>query len=625
MSRTTFCLLAVLAWLAPLPTCWAQTVRQRVVTDMVVADDPARTQTWTEHRETTVLAQAGLQVAGLARLAWLGNQTLEILEAYTRKPDGRRVPVQEAEIVTQEGAIGPMASLIDLKLRQIAFRDVEIGDTVVYTARYTERDHYVPGQFSHRVLVNPTGIPVEVDFTLTAPAGLALRHDESGSRYTEERRDGTIVRRWSGTFDLAPVSEKPVADLDLTLPRFDVSTYGSYEEIGRAYGAAAVPRAVPGPAVRALADQITAGLGDPRDQAAAILAWIGRNVRYVAVYLGAGRIVPNDAETVLARRYGDCKDKATLMVALLAAKGIAAEEVLIQAGFSYALPDTPVLQAFNHLIVHVPSLDAYADPTAPFASLGAPPGTLMGKPVVAVLDGRTARLDRVPVGRMEDNRAHVARRTVIGSDGQVVSDVTLEATGEFAQELRRFEATAQARGRQAVIDVLARARNLAGRASAAEWPDPYTANGPARLSTHLEAAQPVRLAERGWRPAQPLSPIVPTATAVVELGSRGRRRLPAPCRPGRVEEEDTIVLPPDLRLASPLPAPIAVAVGAIRYERRWTEAGGTLQVRTVIASAVPDRRCAPDQVNALLAAADDLRETIDPLLRFAKVGDPPQR
>ena len=85
------------------------------------------------------------------------------------------------------------------------------------------------------------------------------------------------------------------------------------------------------------------------------------------------------------------------------------------------------------------------------------------------------------------------------------------------------------------------------------------------------------------------------------------------------------MLPPDLRLASPLPAPIAVAVGAIRYERRWSEAGGTLQVRTVIASAVPDRRCAPDQVNALLAAADDLRETIDPLLRFAKVGDPPQR
>jgi transglutaminase-like putative cysteine protease len=79
--------------------------------------------------------------------------------------------------------------------------------------------------------------------------------------------------------------------------------------------------------------------------------WMKKNIRYVAVYLALGRVVPNDAASVLSNKFGDCKDKATLMSALLAAKGIASEAVLINFGGTYTLPEPPTMVALNHVIL----------------------------------------------------------------------------------------------------------------------------------------------------------------------------------------------------------------------------------------------------------------------------------
>src|SRR5262249_32356612 len=147
-------------------------------------------------------------------------------------------------------------------------------------------------------------------------------------------------------------------------PRLLISTFKDYEELGRAYWAEATKRAVVTPEIQALADEITAGTVDRRGQAAAIDRWIKSNVRYVAVYLGSGRVVPNDANAVLRNKYGDCKDHATLMTALLAAKGIASEQVLINGTNAHTLDQPATLAALNHVIVYLPEWDIYDDPTA---------------------------------------------------------------------------------------------------------------------------------------------------------------------------------------------------------------------------------------------------------------------
>src|SRR5580704_7291694 len=109
-----------------------------------------------------------------------------------------------------------------------------------------------------------------------------------------------------------------------------------------------------------------------------------KNIRYVAVYLALGLVVPNDATTVLQNRYGDCKDKVTLMSALLAAKGIASETALINFGASYTLPEPPTMLSLNHAIVYLPEFDLYDDPTARYAAFGVLAAETYDKPVLVV-------------------------------------------------------------------------------------------------------------------------------------------------------------------------------------------------------------------------------------------------
>jgi transglutaminase-like putative cysteine protease len=109
-----------------------------------------------------------------------------------------------------------------------------------------------------------------------------------------------------------------------------------------------------------------------------------KNIRYVAIYLSVGRVVPHDAATVLQNKFGDCKDKATLMSALLATKGIASEHALINFGNAYTLPEPPTMLALNHVILYLPEFGVYDDPTANFAAFGVLAAENYDKPVVRV-------------------------------------------------------------------------------------------------------------------------------------------------------------------------------------------------------------------------------------------------
>src|SRR5215470_4474639 len=100
-------------------TANAQTFRQTVSAEYVFAPD--RSFTYTVHSETTPLAQSVLQGASQRRYSVNGNQTFEVVEAYTRKSDGQQIAVSPSEIVSQDGVVGPLLSYVDIKIRQIPF------------------------------------------------------------------------------------------------------------------------------------------------------------------------------------------------------------------------------------------------------------------------------------------------------------------------------------------------------------------------------------------------------------------------------------------------------------------------------------------------------------------------
>ena len=197
-----------------------------------------------------------------------------------------------------------------------------------------------------------------------------------------------------------------------------VSTFRSYAELGAAYGKAALPKIQVTQEIASLADQITRGIAGHRAQAAAIDAWVKRNIRYVAIFLSVGRVVPHEAEAILRNKFGDCKDKATLMSALLAAKGIASEAALINLGNGYTLPEPPTLAALNHVILYLPEFDIYDDPTANMAAFGVLAAEAYDKPVVRVA-ASGAQLARTPAMKPAEHMSHATTTIKIAADGTV--------------------------------------------------------------------------------------------------------------------------------------------------------------------------------------------------------------
>lgn len=132
---------------------------------------------------------------------------------------------------------------------------------------------------------------------------------------------------------------------------------------------------------------LTANLDTPRAKALALSDWVRKNIRYVAVYVGAGGVVPHAAQAVLDNRYGDCKDHVVLLEALLKAAAIESSPALINLGNAYVLPKVPTLGLLNHVITYVPSLDLYLDSTATPIAAGYLPIQELGKPVLQTQSG----------------------------------------------------------------------------------------------------------------------------------------------------------------------------------------------------------------------------------------------
>ncbi|TMH54930.1 MAG: transglutaminase domain-containing protein, partial [Betaproteobacteria bacterium] len=181
----------------------------------------------------------------------------------------------------------------------------------------------------------------------------------------------------------------------------------------------------------ALAQEITNGLTEPRAKAHALGDWVRKNIRYVAVYIGPGGVVPHTSETVMANRYGDCKDHVTLLEAMLASIGIDSTPALINLGNSYRLQNVPTLGVLNHVITYIPSLNLFLDSTAGPVAAGYLPASELDKPVVLT---KTGQIKRTPA--TQKNIAMSTTEFRISAHGAADFNHSISVTGGEAEGVR---------------------------------------------------------------------------------------------------------------------------------------------------------------------------------------------
>jgi len=193
-------------------------------------------------------------------------------------------------------------------------------------------------------------------------------------------------------------------------------------------------------------------MNDDVEKARAISRWIQKGIRYVSIQLGAvGGYRPHAAGVVFKKGYGDCKDKAALMQAMLRAVGISSCPVLVYSGDPTRVrPEFPSVLQFNHAIVAAaigsgpPGVTyrnggdsfLFFDPTDDLTPFGDLPYYLQGSYGLVVQDSG-GQLVQLP-GQSED--ANVARRDLtvqLQDSGGVVAMVTEMLTGQMAAMARR--------------------------------------------------------------------------------------------------------------------------------------------------------------------------------------------
>lgn len=173
------------------------------------------------------------------------------------------------------------------------------------------------------------------------------------------------------------------------------------------------------------------------EMAASLVAQLHRDVRYTGVEFGQASLVPGKPTETLKRKYGDCKDKAALLVAMLRAVGIPAYIALLSASPGHEVDrELPGVGAFDHAIVYVPGRpEFWMDPTDRFARLGDLPSEDQGR-LALVAGPNTTDLTRTPEASSNDNRVVETREFLMAELGPAHVIETTETWGSIERRYR---------------------------------------------------------------------------------------------------------------------------------------------------------------------------------------------
>ncbi len=557
--------------------------------DTQVAADGTSTETI--HLEVRATADAA--VAAVSKTSFPFDTTMqeiEVSEAHTLKADGKSVPVEASAIFEQMPA-GQQDMLTGMRSKVIVFPQFAAGDTAVYTIKLVTKQPFFQGQFVGGEVFLRNIAYGEVRETITAPKSMPLTvetHDVASSK-REEGND--IVYSWHYSAPKTSPEETVTFSPLEHLPRYFVSSFKDYAALGRAYGALTEGRKIVTPKVSALADQITAGTGDRKMQIQKLYEWVSAHIRYVGIELGTGSFVPHEVDSILANGYGDCKDHDVLLQALLKAKGIDSQSILINSAVAYSLTEAATFSTLDHVITYVPEFGLYMDSSASVAPFGTLPMAEYGKPMVIATTG-SAGQGTMPL--LVPGVAKITTKTVEAMDknGVLTGTTTTSATGPYALSLRAMGLGIQALGPEAANKLLI---NLGYRDAEGK----FSQDSPVALTPSHSITGTFRIS--GWSDAVSGSNFyLPGGLRLFGLSGDG---IMGPFEPGKLKPEDPTLCfsaeaNEDLSLKAPsgiefseVPKDTRVETPNLVFTAHWSLDGDTLSVHRDFTSRIDQQFC----------------------------------
>ena len=251
----------------------------------------------------------------------------------------------------------------DYRQKHITVPGLRPGEVLEYDMVTVIHTPLAAGQFWTDYDFDKSNIALDETLDVDVPAGRTLKVKcKPGMDPKITEANGRRIYHWSSSISNAKTTTK-AKDKDKDKkkkhrpdddrPDIQLTTFETWEQIGRWYASLEKDRRAPIADVRAKAEELTKGLNTDLEKTEALYDFVAKNFRYVSLSLGVGRYQPHAASDVLHDQYGDCKDKHTLLASLLEAEGLHAWSVLINSSRKLD-PDVPSPSQFDHVITMLP-------------------------------------------------------------------------------------------------------------------------------------------------------------------------------------------------------------------------------------------------------------------------------
>ncbi|HMB82560.1 MAG TPA: DUF3857 domain-containing protein, partial [Terriglobales bacterium] len=378
-----------------------------------------------------IQSQAGVEEFGQLVFGYSSaTEKLEVEYVRVRKPDGRVVVTPEstaqdfAPDVLKEA---PMYS--DYRQRHISVAALQPGDTLEYRTVTRVLTPLAAGNFWYEYTF-PKGVVVnedrlEIDIPKVREVKLKTPTRKPEIQETGDRRIYTWVVK-----DIQPERDKDKDDADEDSgPDVQLTTFTDWRQVAQWYAKLQGERMTVDDSVRTKAEELTKGADTPTEKARRLYDFVARNVRYVSISLGVGRYQPHSASDVLQSGYGDCKDKHTLLSALLRAEGIQSYPVLIHSARKLDA-DVPSPAQFDHVITaaRLGTGLTWLDTTPEVAPYGLILYQLRNKQAVVASEDSEGGLQRTPADSPIKTFMHFTLDGKFSEFGAL--DATLEVTAQ---------------------------------------------------------------------------------------------------------------------------------------------------------------------------------------------------
>ena len=389
-------------------------------------------------------AQAGLEEFSESSVGWEAfYQNEPTIRARVIRTDGGVVELDPKTITDVPARNEGDGTYSDERIHKAPLPALSVGAIVESETKCNDKEPFFSGGGVYRFFVQ-RDVPVTHTRLVTeAPAVLNLQY-RVGLLPDVAIRDETAggIRRL--TFDQGYLPPRVNSDINLAThlphePWIEVATGKSWEAVAESYRLLADPQIRPDQ-VKDFIGGATATSGPPAEPQSRIafiqqlVSRLHKEVRYTGIEFGQSKLQPQVPAEVLKRHYGDCKDKAALLVSMLRAAGIAANLALLNAGPGRDVtPALPGMNQFDHAIVYVPppgtgGTALWIDATAEFTKVGDLPYGDQGRMALIIAAG-TKDLSLIPEPRPEDSVLVDSKEYVLADYGAAKATESSHTSG----------------------------------------------------------------------------------------------------------------------------------------------------------------------------------------------------